>query len=299
MSSPQWIESARNQLLQLFNPGVGWGYKPEGSSFVEPTALACLALQATDSSATSGAARTAQQDAAQWLMSVQQPNGAVGISAQFPKPEWPTPYAILVWANRNGFDRETKTALDWLQKRQGLTSKREPGNVVGHDPSIAGWPWVAETHSWLEPTAMAVLALRRAGLRDSPRTRDGIRLIRDRAIATGGWNYGNNLVYGTDLRPQPAATGIALAALGGAQKPDDIVEKGCAYLRQSLPSVRSAQSLSWGLLGLTAWDLRPPDTDQWLAQAFELAVRRPDPGVQLAYLLLAASDTSLHLLGVR
>jgi len=294
---PDWVNAARKELLLLSEFGPGWGYRREESSCVEPTALACLAIQATSSSNDSEAITHKMDAAAQWLASIQQPNGELGLSATLLSPNWPTPYAILVWANREGYVQEISRAMEWLLGQQGQTYPQEPGKAVGADSSIVGWPWVGGTSSWLEPTALAVLALQRQGMGGHDRAIEGLRLIRDRAISSGGWNFGNNVVYSTNLRPQPAETGIALVALRRIQTPDAMVEKACAYLQHTLPVLRSAQSLAWGLLGLTAWGQRPSEADQWLAEAFERAVLRPDAAPQLAYLLLAASGHSLFLLG--
>ena len=38
-------------------------------------------------------------------------------------------------------------------------------------------------------------------------------MIIDRALPHGGWNYGNKVVFGHELRPQPGPTGMALLAL--------------------------------------------------------------------------------------
>ena len=57
--------------------------------------------------------------------------------------------------------------------------------MLGHDPTLTGWPWVGGTHSWVEPTSLAVLALRREGLGKHPRVEEGLKVIRDRAIVSG------------------------------------------------------------------------------------------------------------------
>jgi hypothetical protein len=159
---------------------------------------------------------------------------------------------------------------------------------------------VDNTHSWLEPTALAVLALRRAGKGSAARTRDGQSLIRDRAIRTGGWNYGNSAIFGADLRPQPAPTGLALLALVGAEDVDSpLVKLGCDYLEAILPGTHAAQSLCFGTLALAAWQRRPGEADQWLIAARQSAARRSNAVSQLAYLLLAAGSRALELLGTK
>src|SRR5262249_12865366 len=159
--------------------------------------------------------------------------------------------------------------------------------TIGHDTTIVGWPWVSGTHSWVEPTAAAILALRKEGHGAHPRVRDGLRLLRDRAIVTGGWNYGNSSAFGHDLRPQPGPTGLALLALAGIERRNGLVERALGYLQASLPATRAPQSLCWGVLGLRAWGCCPATADDWLREAFEVTLCRPDPGTRAAHLLLA------------
>jgi hypothetical protein len=187
-----------------------------------------------------------------------------------------------------------------LFSEKGKTYTRAESGAVGHDASIVGWPWAAGTHSWIEPTAIAILAIHRQGFGNSVRVLDGVRLILDRAIETGGWNYGNKVVFDAVLRPQPGPTGIALVALSAANVArNEIIESAIAYLQAELPAIRSAQSLAWGLLGLAAWDAAPANAKEWLAETHALIRDRSDPAPQLAYVLMAANaPTTLALLGV-
>jgi hypothetical protein len=182
-----------------------------------------------------------------------------------------------------------------------MTFPREKGAnaVLGHDTTLVGWPWVDGTHSWVEPTALAILALRREGFGDHPRVREGLRLIEDRAVDTGGWNCGNRATFGRVLRPQPGPTGLALLALAHSATRSEVAERGIAYLREALPTVRAAESLGWGVLGLRAWGRPAVDAGRWLAESFERVVRRPDAAPRLALLLLAAGDHSLELCDAR
>ena len=59
------------------------------------------------------------------------------------------------------------------------------------------------------------MALRAAGRASHPRVREAVRLLCDRALDEGGWNYGNTRVFANTLQPFPATTGIALTALAG------------------------------------------------------------------------------------
>jgi hypothetical protein len=145
---------------------------------------------------------------------------------------------------------------------------------------------------------LAVLALRRERFEGHSRVRDGIRVIRDRAIPTGAWNYGNGEIFGTTLRPQPAPTGIALLALADGDSQDDLIGGGCRYLRATLPRVRTPRSLAWGLMGLEACGERPARANAWLAESYA-RVKRNDPTPRdLAQLVLAAGGRALDLLGI-
>ncbi|HEY3964130.1 MAG TPA: hypothetical protein VGM05_06210 [Planctomycetaceae bacterium] len=292
------IDGLHRELLRMRRSGTGWGNRAEGNPYVEPTALAALALAATPSAEQPEDSNRAVVAAAEWLKDLQQPDGCLGIAPDLPRPCWTTPLAILVWLAVDRCHESRKKATDWLLTQHGMTWSPTPDSPYGHDTRIAGWAWVADTHSWLEPTALAVLSLKRAGLAEHVRTLDGQRLIRDRVIRTGGWNYGNSAVFGTDLQPQPAPTGLALLALSGIEDAESpLVTQSCEYLEAILPTTRAPQSLCYGTLALTAWNRRPHGADDWLRAAHDRAARSSNCIAQLAYLLLAAGERSLELLG--
>jgi hypothetical protein len=171
--------------------------------------------------------------------------------------------------------------------------------VIGHDSTLIGWPWVDGTHSWLEPTAMAILALCREGLGDHPRVVRGTELILDRAIPGGGWNYGNSAVFGRRLRPQPAPTGLALLALTARGAPLAGVSAALDYLRGVISEIRAPLSLAWGVLALRACDACPAAAGTWLEESFARCPGRDGATADLALLLLAASAGGTELLLAR
>ena len=294
-----WIKRLHEELLRLRGSDPAWGNRPGGAPYVEPTSLAALALAASEPQSGMEKSRAAIRAAAAWLAGQQQRDGALGIAPDLPQPRWTTALGVLVWSASAAFLPARNKAVDWLLASQGTTWKPDVAEPFGHDPRIPGWPWVEGTHSWLEPTAMAVLALRRAGHAEHPRTLDGLRLIRDRAIRTGGWNYGNSTVFGADLRPHPAPTGLALLALAQIDDAESmIVERSCDYLETLLPTTHAPQSLCFGTLALAAWGRRPSAADDWLLAAHDRAARWSNSIAQLACLLLAAGERSLDLLGV-
>ena len=85
--------------------------------------------------------------------------------------------------------------------------------------SLQGWSWIDGTFSWVEPTAWALLALKKCRARGmaargaEARIRDGEAILRDRVCVTGGWNYGNSNVFGKNLPAYVPTTAIALLAL--------------------------------------------------------------------------------------
>ena len=295
-----WVETARLRLIHFRGRSEGWSYRQETAPCVEPTVLACLGLMSSAADRKTEQARDELRKSADWLASLQSLDGSLGVSAALPTPCWATPYGVLLWAALGGYTTHRERATRWLLDQEGVAIPNLAmcERTVGHDTAIVGWPWVANTHSWVEPTAVAILALRREGQAEHPRVREGLRLIRDRAIPTGGWNYGNNIAFGRDLRPQPAPTGLALLALAGIDGRTDIVERAAGYLQESLPSTCAPQSLCWGVLGLRAWGCCPDAADGWLAQAFEQTLRRSDSSQRPAHLLLAGGERPLEVLGL-
>jgi hypothetical protein len=291
------MSRARRELLDR-RRGAAWGYRRDARPGPEPTALASLGLLGTGDPASASADRATTRGSAEWMAGLQRSDGSIPATSDPAMPGWATPYAILLWGGLGGFSSERERARRWLLDQAGrpIPVTPETRAVLGHDPTLIGWPWVAGTHSWLEPTALAVLALCREGLGDHPRVGQGLRLILDREIPSGGWNYGNSAVFGRTLRPQPGPTGLALLALAARQVQTPAVARARDYLLGTLPGLRSGVSLGWGLLGLRAHDARPTQADSWLAEAYERSTGRPDTTLDLAALLLAAGEAALGLL---
>jgi hypothetical protein len=289
-----WIEPAREHLVRLRGDGPGWGYAPGSESYVEPSVLASLALLSQESGEQDHATAA---EVAGWLASIQRDDGALGLSASLREPAWPTTFACLLWQALGSHPGARAAALQFLAQRRGQPASTRDMPYVGYDATLPGWPWVEGTFSWVEPTSLAVLVLRRAALAKE-RTAEGLALLLDRAIPGGGWNYGNNVLFETTLRARPAPTGLALLALKAASVDDPSIESGLAELEATLPTVRSGQSLCWGLLGLSAWGRRPAEAGLWLNESAAAIDERPTPAPELAHLLLAAGTRSLERLGL-
>jgi hypothetical protein len=293
-----WTGSAQTELLRLRDRTGAWGYRNDRSPSVEPTALACLGLWSCRSHSPPEARRGAIQRGADWLQTLQKSDGSLGIAASLPSPCWATPHAILLWNALEVHAPARRRAAAWLLEQKGNPIAIDAayiGCVVGHDMTLVGWPWIEGTHSWLEPTAMAILALDREGLAYHPRVTEGIRVVLNRALSQGGWNYGNTSVFGRQLRPQPGPTGLALLALAAqaSKLRPRSVDPAIAYLLRTLPDVRAPISLAWGVLGLRAWNASPAAAADWLSESYSLYTGRRDVTTGLSLLLLAHGDDPL------
>jgi hypothetical protein len=295
--SSSWIQDARRELVALCGHSAAWGYRRGHRPSVEPTALACLGLLASASGDVSAVDLETAQKAADWMQVIQRSDGSLPVSEGSTSPGWATAYGLMVWANFTGNDEARRRARAWLLGNEGvrLDPSSQTDRIVGHDARLVGWPWVAGTHSWLEPTALAILALRRDGLHSHPRITAGIKLILDRALDAGGWNYGNKSVFGTELRPQPGPTGLALLALASSGVESRAVSAALAYLLQTLRDLRAPVSLGWGILGLRAHHACPMEAEQWLARSCARCFGKADAAMGLALLLLASSERTLDL----
>jgi hypothetical protein len=284
----------RDRLLGLANPDGAWPWAPGGPSATEPTALAALALAVDEPGHEAHTRR-----ACDVLVSTQRRDGSLGLGEGRGGPGWPTSLAILAWSASGTHPGPRARAVSWLLREKGKPEPKQVGQAIGHDTSLVGWSWTSETHPWVEPTALAILALRREGRGGHPRVRQGVDLLFDRAIASGGWNYGNRLVFDRPQRPQPAPTALALLAVAGTDggRSPDRIEPALTWLQHSIVTLRAGASLGWSLLALRAWGrsntTEGPETDRLedalIHAAAQHALHRPDPASALALLLLAVN----------
>ncbi len=283
-----WLDD----VLHGLTAADAWGYHGNQPTNTEPAALAAMAL------VDRGNIAAAQRPLA-WLVEHQWSDGSVGATGQEDSPGWTTSLAILAWRKADllvgatNHRSELDRALAWTLRTSGQTLDHQAD--MGHDTTLTGWPWVEGTHSWLEPTAYAVLALKAAGYRDHPRTREAVQLIIDRLLPDGGCNYGNTLVLGQSTRPHVQPSGIALAAVHEELDPSGRVRRTADFLQSSLAETTTAASLSFACLGLGAANALPQSAGTCLAGVARKALRRGASPYQLALLVLAASAAAKPL----
>lgn len=274
-----WLEEVLVRLT--CRPCVG--YRADGPAAVEPTALAALALAAHGR-------HEAARPALEWLARLQSPDGTLGITATLRQPHWPTGWALLAWSVvgggewlRGAIDR----AAAWLLAFKGRPVPPSP--QIGHDTTLQAWPWVDGTHSWVEPTAINLLALKASGMGRHARSRDAVRLLCDRAVPAGGWNYGSREVLGRAVAPHVQPTGLALAALAGEESAAPQIASGIAHLNRSLSSEVTTASLCYALIGLSSHGREPRDAPVWLEAAARRTLEQGGAPYPLSLLALAAS----------
>ncbi len=278
----QWITA----ILDSLSTSTPIGYTATGSAAAEPTALAVLALAAHERV-------DVARELAGVLTSMQQSTGAVGIRSGEPGPGWPTSLAVTAWtaADRDKFDEQIARGVGWLLANRGALMERS--RDFGHDSTLVGWAYAEGTHSWVEPTAFAVLALRAVGNADHPAVLEGIAVLRDRQLPNGGLNYGNTIVLGQSLRAHVQPTGIALLALAGIQAPDYRQERSLAWLHKNVGPHTTPLSLGWAVLGMRAQSGNPQTADEWLAAAAARIQQHDHSSHKLALLALAAKGWPL------
>lgn len=255
-----FFESYIARIVRLSLQEGGFAHHRNGRYRPDVTAWAVLLLNALSSTSHIALVETARNRLAQ----DQQSNGSSCISPEQPDAVWPTPLSIFAWHNSTPHHDYERRAIQFLLQHTGLHMEKEDGNaVVGHDTSIPGWPWITHTHSWVQPTAFSMMALSINGHEGHHRVQEGERMLLNRQLPQGGWNYGNTTILGQELQPFPESTGIALLALAD-RVPKDTVERSLTYLIHELPHLRTPLSLCWGLWGLQAWGISPSETQDWI-----------------------------------
>jgi len=244
------------ELLGRALPEGGFAGQPAGQYRPDATAWAVLALSVLETAPEIVAAARVR------LVADQQDDGRVPVRPGHPSAAWPTSLAILAWRGSTAHDTARERAVSFLLSTTGKHGPKHPDDVLGHDTSIRGWPWIQDTHSWVEPTSLSILALEAVGRGDHVRVAEATSMLLDRTLPGGGWNYGNTSVFGQALRALPESTGLALDALAGRTERARVAPS-IAYLTAQLAGIRTPFTMGWGLLGLGAWGVRPEAAARW------------------------------------
>jgi hypothetical protein len=239
---PAVLESALNHLRSRQNSDGGFPIKQGGVSRSDTTAWALLALRACEYD------KKGLDQVGKYLQLFQLEDGRVVLDRLDKRSIWVSYVSVLAWQGDAVFGPSVEKTISFILTTSGETLFFK-NSIMGHDTRLKGWPWIEGTHSWVEPTVLAMLALKSAGLERHPRYLEGMKLLKDRELSSGGWNVGNTKVYGTELRPSSESTGMVLTLLNRNGE-DNKYTAATSYLRAFIRPDTGPLSLAWALMGV-------------------------------------------------
>jgi hypothetical protein len=246
------MDEALAYLAHTQNKDGGWGYQQGGASFTEPTALGLVA--------TAGSAASAASAAVAWLLAGQHDDGGWGALRADPDSGWHTAVAVFGLAlARNAKDSgdieiAISRGVDWLLANRSRTLPL-PNPATKLHGGLAGWAWTPGTFGWVIPTGLGLLALNAASpvAGDEP-IAQALTLLDDRRCSSGGWNWGNPVLFGSQLPPYATETAVAVLGLlaGGRDASNDSVKGGLDWLAANLDAKTGVTATAWSILALRA-----------------------------------------------
>jgi hypothetical protein len=241
----------------------GWGYCAGKASRLEPTCWGLLSELETGASADDRVRATVSL-----LAGWQRPDGLLGdIPGAPPNLAFNGLAALVVRRLRvrrpaglpdlRGLEMRL---LENLSTAKGVAAGAN--DALRQDNRLQGWPWIADTFSWVEPTALCLLALKKArpvfpDLPTGARVAEAESLLGDRCCVVGGWNYGNANVLGRELHPYVPTTALGLLALQD-RRGLAAVQRSLRWLRDHGTSEASGAALSLAAVAAQAYG-EPPD----------------------------------------
>lgn len=214
-------------------------------------------------------------------------DGRVSVIPRLPDSQWVTPLALLAWRGSEAHGKHADRAIEFLLSTTGVHYMNPSPEITPRRTDLRGWPWISDTHSWVEPTGVVIIALRAAGHGTHDRIGEAVEMMLDRQLPSGGWNTGSTVIFGKELRPATETTGIALCALAGLVGRER-VSRSLDWLRERVARDRSPLSLGWAVFALSAWGEPPPNRSAMILESLD---RDQRPGAydssELALLLVA------------
>jgi Prenyltransferase and squalene oxidase repeat len=264
------MQAILGSLVDVQNADGGWPARRGSQSNTEVTALALIALRPVADGHLAGRL----QRGLHWLSARQNSTGAFAMTTNVERDSWATALAILSLASFGIEPRRRSMGARWLlaQEARGLgwfpslLYRVSPDAMpVRLNPDLKGWAWTEGAFSWVEPTAHALIALKKLrpelrGPAVDARIRSAERMLYDRACHGGGWNYGNSIVLGESLPPYPDTTALALIALQD-HGTTDVNQLGLTALRGLLAEHPSGLALSWSII---CFSLYGHATTEWV-----------------------------------
>lgn len=261
------------KLQDAQNADGGWGFHLNAQSRVEPTAWALLAL----ASAAADASQNSSVRAARFLIGSQLPDGSWPTVPGLKEGAWVTSVAICALQTAGNSADAVGRGQQWLVAQvprdkslwfRILMRLSKSSKISWQSVSLYGWGWTAGTASWVEPTALACLALRSVNAVSAAaaaRLRIAEKMLRDRTSPGGGWGAGNPVVYGVAGAVDIGPTVWALLALRAAGEIAES-EKSLAWLEANWNRVPSPNAAALSCLALRAYGRDTSEIQSRLAQ---------------------------------
>ena len=285
----------RDTLLGLRNADGGWGYYPGKASRLEPTCWAILALARQTGAPLELAPLQKWPREGDWFVDVK---GA------------PINYAFNALAALTLLQHPDGSTLALPVATQLVRAKGvqlDQTTALRQNNSLQAWPWIDQTFSWVEPTALCLLLLKKLrhdqrAATPSPkpqapslldeaaeRIQIGERMLLDRACKTGGWNYGGSNVYGQELWAYVPTTALGLLAMQDHRE-DPTIVRSLQYLQKDAGTERSAPALALAMVCLRVFGLEVAKFEQDLLTRLDLS-RALGSTVALATSLYALAES--------
>jgi hypothetical protein len=225
--------SSIEYLVNAQHSSGGWGYQTGHKAVVEPTAAVLLAIRDQAN------IQASFQRGLAWLLSCQHPDGGWGINESDPESGWQTAWALIFLQNSGQVNDVIRRAVDWLisvptylVSPQELKKSEVPQST---ENEALVWPWWPGQAGWVEPTALAVLALN--NYVDIPlaaaRIKAALAYFERYRTSMGGWNVGNAGPLDTNVPARAYPTSLVLMALACVAQ-QDIQSNDFTALQQDL-----------------------------------------------------------------
>jgi hypothetical protein len=94
-------------------------------------------------------------------------------------------------------------------------------------------------------------------------------MILDRQLPSGGWNYGDKIIFDKTLKPIPESTGHALVSLTGLIEKEQI-QLSLEYLRIQISNLRTPLALTWAIFGMSTRSSKLANFREWILESLNL-----------------------------